>query len=241
MIKRYIANSTIVIAQTVTMRDRLISTYGLSNVEIVPNAVALENVNTNRHYSFNLPKEKIKLLYPTSYSSHKNLEILIPLAREILLSKLPYCIVITLDKGQHKCAGDFLGNIEKLGLQNVIHNIGHVGMEKIPSLYTQCDALIMPTLLESYGLPYVEAMYHNKTILTSEIDFAKDVCGDAAYYFDPLDAKSILASIELAFGEEKNRLLKIDIGNEKINKLLTWEQVFGRYHELLEYCKKNIK
>jgi glycosyltransferase involved in cell wall biosynthesis len=237
-IKWYLKNATTVIAQTKTIRDRLSSVYGLNNVEIIPNAVTLENLESKQQYNFSLPEEKFKLLYLSNYSSHKNVDILIPLAIKIKASNLPYCLIVTIDRGQHKYAGKFVESIEKFGLQKVLINIGYVDMDKVPSLYDQCDALLMPTLLESYGLPYVEAMYHKRTILTSDLDFAQDVCGDAAFYFDPLDADSILKTINQAFENDEVRIQKIKNGNSKIDNLLTWEQVFQKYHSLLECCIK---
>jgi len=67
----------------------------------------------------------------------------------------------------------------------------------VPSLYAQSDALLMPTLLESFSGTYVEAMFHKIVILTSKLDFAEDVCGESAFYFDPTSPEDILASIEV--------------------------------------------
>ena len=236
VIKRYIYNAAIVISQTKTIKDRLVSTFKLNNVEIVPNAVTLENLSSQRNYDFGLPKNKIKLLYLSNYSSHKNIEILIPIAKKIKVLNLPYHLIVTFERRQHKLAGKFMENIENFGLQEVLQNIGNVQMDQVPSLYEQCDALIMPTLLETYGLPYIEAMYHGKTILTSDLDFAKDVCGEAAFYFDPLDDDSILASINLAFRDENLRIKKTKVGKSKIAQLPSWNEVFMRYHDLLEMC-----
>jgi glycosyltransferase involved in cell wall biosynthesis len=50
--------------------------------------------------------------------------------------------------------------------------------------------------VESYGLVYVEAMEVSRTILTSDRDFARWLCGDAAQYFDPLDPVAAADAIE---------------------------------------------
>jgi hypothetical protein len=41
-------------------------------------------------------------------------------------------------------------------------------------------------------------MYHRLPILTSDLDFARAVCGDAALFFDPFDPVSI-----------KNRIIQV--------------------------------
>jgi len=237
---KYIKYATAIIAQTKTMKKKLEFIYKLKNVEIVPNAVSLKNINGGKLFNFNLPKDKIKLLYLTYYYSHKNLEIFLPLAKKIKKMSLPYCIITTIAPTQHKRAKEFLNNVKNEKLDDIILNIGPVTMANVPSLYSQCDALLMPTLLETYGLPYVEAMYHQKTIFTSNLDFAKDVCGEAAFYFDPLDVNSILSSIKFAFKNNNIRIKKIKEGKEKLGRLLNCKQVFERYQELLDLLGKNI-
>ncbi len=232
--KKNIKYATVVIAQTKTAKDRLESIYGLDNIKIVPNTVSLENISGGEFFNFNLPKDKIKLYYLTYYYSHKNLEIFLPLARKIKELSLPYCIVTTIAPTQHKKAEKFLNNIKNERLDDIILNIGPVAMTNVPSLYFQCNALLMPTLLESFSGTYVEAMYHQKTILTSNLDFAHDVCGEAAFYFDPLDINSILSSIKFAFKDNNMRIRKIEEGKNKLSQLLTWKQAFDKYQELLE-------
>ncbi len=231
--KKYLHHPKIVIAQTETVKKRLESIYGLKNIEVVPNAVSLENMGDGDEYDFNFPDGK-KLLYLTYYYPHKNLEIFIPLAQEIKRLELDYKLITTIDTSQHTGAAKFLEDIKKFDLENIIINIGPVDMKNVPSLYRQCDGLLMPTLLESFSGTYVEAMYHQIPIFTSDIDFASGVCEEAAFYFDPFDEKSILESINYAFENDKIRKEKINAGQKVLNNLLTWEQAFEKYQILIE-------
>ncbi len=61
--------------------------------------------------------------------------------------------------------------------------------------YLACNALLLPTLLESFSGTYLEAMHFGRPILTSNLDFARDVCDDAALYFDPWDPVAIKDAI----------------------------------------------
>ena len=178
--EQYLNYVDVVIAQTKTMKMRLTHLYKLKKIVIIPNAVSLENVNLLKKIIFNLPSG-IKLLFLTHYYPHKNLEILIPLSVEIKKRGLKFKIITTVDASQHSGAGKFINDIDKYNLENVVYNIGKVDMNHVPYLYQQCDALLMPTLLESYGLPYIEAMQNRKSIFTSDYDFARDVCKSAAF------------------------------------------------------------
>lgn len=233
--KRNIRYIDTIIAQTETIKNRLIKFYGNRVVKVVPNAVSLEHTEDNCNYKFNLPKG-IKLLYLTYYYSHKNLEILVPIARMIKKENLNYKFIITIDENQHHKAKEFLDMVKKENLEDIIVNIRYVNMTYVPSLFNQCDALFMPTLLESYGLPYVEAMFNEKTILTSNLDFAIDVCSDVAYYFNPIDPIDILKKIKKVFSkeEEKERNRKIEYGKSKINNMLNWNDVIKQYDSILK-------
>src|SRR5690606_31883324 len=60
-----------------------------------------------------------------------------------------------------------------------------------PSLYRQSDFMFLPTLLECFTATYPEAMCMDTPILTSDLPFARSICGSAAEYFNPLSPKDI--------------------------------------------------
>jgi len=223
----------VMLAQTSTMKVRLQDIYGIDNIKIVPNAVSLDNLQSHASNHFNLPAGK-KLLYLTHYYPHKNLEVLIPLAKKIKKAGLTYKLITTIDRNQHKGARLFLETVEKSYLEDTIINIGPVSMENVPSLYRQCDALLMPTLLESFSGTYVEAMFHKIPILTSELDFASGVCGDAAIYFNPLDHCDILEKMILLFNNEELLEAKIEAGINVLNSLPDWRKTFEMYNESID-------
>src|SRR5690606_5184926 len=96
------------------------------------------------------------LLCMREYYSHKNLEILIPVAEIIKTQNLPYKILITVHPALSGVSS-LLKEITSRGLNDYIINLGRVAPENIPKAYHSCDALLLPTLLESFGIPYLEA------------------------------------------------------------------------------------
>jgi Glycosyltransferase len=168
------------------------------------------------------------------YYPLKNLEIFIPLAEEIKKRGLNYKIIITIDESQHRKVKPFLSLIKDCGLDDIIINIGPVKVENAPSLYEQCNGLLMPSLIETYCNPYVESMYHKRLILTSDMDFSREVCGDAAIYFNPLNPLSILEAIETAYSSDILREEKIRQGNMKIEKLHSWNELVKMYSNIIE-------
>jgi glycosyltransferase involved in cell wall biosynthesis len=232
--KKYIHYPEIIVAQTETTKRRLKNMYGLTNINVVPNAVSLENMSGDNFRDFGLPENKTKFLYLTYYYPHKNIEIFLDLARTFRQRSDPYCIITTISSSQHKKAKKFLKAISDEGLEDYIINIGPVDMKDVPSLYRQTDALLMPTLLESFSGTYVESMFHGKTILTSDYDFSRDVCKNAAFYFNPLQSKSILETIDFACSNKDIRIKRIQEGNKNLEYLLTWEEAFQEFMRIIE-------
>ncbi len=116
---------------------------------------------------------------------HKNLKI-IPLVIEYLKKSKPdfkFRFVITIDHEDFfKIGGSLSEEIVLLGKMNI---------EDCPFLYQQADFMFLPTLLECFSASYPEAMIMDTPIITSDLPFARNICGKAAVYFDPLCPRSI--------------------------------------------------
>ncbi len=223
--KKYFHNIDHVIVQTEVIKERLKSIYNFLNITTIPNAVSLNNYKNEKTKKYKLPFDKWKLLYLSYYYTHKNLEILIPLAIEIKKRKLDFVIITTIESKQHKYAKAFINNIKRYDLDSVIINVGPVEQIDIATIYNSCNALLMPSLLESFSGTYIEAMFHKLPILTSNLDFAKIVCGNCAAYFDPLSIESILKTIMQVYNNEKIKAEMIMEGERIVNNIPKWSQV----------------
>ena len=232
LLRRRIRRPAVTIAQTPVAKEALERLYRLPNVAIVPNALSLDNLDTTGGKRFALPAGR-KLLYLTYYYPHKNLEILIDVAVKIRELGRDYRIILTIAANQHKNAARLLQEIRDRDLGEIIVNVGPVPMAEVPSLYRSCDGLLMPTLLESFSGTYVEAMFHRIPIFTSDLDFAKGVCGDAACYFDPHDADDIVRKIDVVFDNLTCSESLIGAGRRVLASLPDWPHAFKLYQELI--------
>lgn len=231
--RSYLRYIDVMIAQGPAIRDRLMSLYRIDRMPVVPNAVSLDNLSAGESYDFALGGG-FKLLCLSHYYSHKNLEILIPLAELIRERQLDLKIIITIDAGQGQGARELLAMIAERKLSDIVVNVGPVPMARVPSLYRQTDALLLPTLLESFSGTYVEAMFHGKPIFTSHYEFALDVCKDAAFYFDPLDVGDILDKIGFAITHPEECAKRVADGRRLLEGMMNWNQAFDAYLALID-------
>ena len=91
----------------------------------------------------------------------------------------------------------------------------------------------MPSLLESFSGTYVEAMYYRIPIFTSGLDFAREVCGEGATYFDPHDPDDILEKIERVFREPTRLKALVDAGEKVLRLFPDWPKVFALYQNII--------
>lgn len=233
----YLHHATIVTAQTQAMSDRLSERYDLDNIVVVPSAVS--HAETSNEARIALPPGRRYLIYPANYYPHKNIEILIDVAAALKERGSDIGIVTTLHGEEHPGAAAFLNEVRRRNIDDVLVNVGRLAPDEIPALYRASCGLLMPTLLETFGLPYVEAMQHGRPILTSGRDFSKTVCGDAAVYFDPSDAQSIVSTIEEAFENPDVWRGLVARGRLRLSKMWDWQQVFDEYQHLIEVSQSS--
>lgn len=236
LLRRRIRQADVVVAQTAYIKSKLVEKFGLVDVRVIGNAPMLDGAPDGGQPGFDLP-EGVRLVCPSVYYPHKNLEILLDLGDLIKARSLGYRIITTVNPGG-QAARRFLEAIVERRLQDVVHNIGQVPPERMKVLYKQCHALLMPTLLESFSIVYPEAMLYGLLIFTSDMWFARSVCADAAQYFDPLNAESILRSLEDVFHNEESQHALLAAGRRRLASFPTWADNFSSYqsiiHELLD-------
>jgi glycosyltransferase involved in cell wall biosynthesis len=228
LVKANLKYPTVYGVQTDAMRKRISNLYKIPPEEIyvIPNAVSFTSFKTGTERRESIRDGKrIKLLFLSKYFPHKNFEILFKVGMEIISRNLPIRISVTIDENENEGSRRFIGAIKKLGLQEVIVNEGNVPLEEIPTAYGSHDGLFLPTLLESFSGSYIEAMYFRRPIFTSDMDFAREVCKDAGYYFNPLDEEDIVNLIVEAYNNPALMARKVEMGSRIVDQSSTWDDI----------------
>ncbi|MFZ2653616.1 MAG: glycosyltransferase [Victivallales bacterium] len=232
--------AALMLFQTETAAARARTSLGYTGpAAICPNAVsqAIENTSgkTEMPQALLPFKDKYKLFCLTRYYPHKNLEIIPEMFSRFRDGLANTVVILTISAGQHHLAARLLMDIKRRGLEDCIVNVGPLPQTELASYYQNCDALFLPTLLESFSGTYLEAMRFGKPILTSDLDFAHDVCGDAAIYFDPWDANSVKSEIMRFHGDGKLREQLAESGKKRLSSLFrSWDEIALELAEHIE-------
>lgn len=135
----------------------------------------------------------------------------------------------------------FILTIHRMHLRNLgtanrtyVHFTRKIKVEECPYLYSQCDFMFLPSLLDCFSASYPEAMKMGLPILTSDMSFARNVCGESAHYFDPLNPEDIAEKIiQLA----ENPLLRARLiakGREQLKKFGSAKDRASQYLQIAE-------
>lgn len=221
----------VVFCQTETVRRRFRETFGFSRTAVLPNAVSRFLSPAKTAPVLELPERpggRFRLLMLTKYYPHKNLEAVVETFRRHRNQLADVVCVLTIAAEQHPLAGRLLRRIEEHGLTGQIFNVGPLPQERLGDYYNGSHALLLPTLLESFSGTYLEAMHFRRAILTSDLDFARDVCGDAAAYFDPWDPESIKNAIISLRDDPARRERLVEAGAQRLKQFhRTWPEIVG--------------
>ena len=105
----------------------------------------------------------------------------------------------------------------------------------LASLYRSAAAFVYPSLYEGFGLPPLEAMTYGCPVITSRVSAIPEVLGDAAAYFDSDDPESISSLLEKVLYERKLANQLVQKGSSQVKKY-SWakmaEETYQVYEEL---------
>jgi glycosyltransferase involved in cell wall biosynthesis len=160
------------------------------------------------------PREHF-LLYPANAWKHKNHPRLFDAFTQVRRERPELRLVLT-------GAGH-----ERLALPDGAESQGHVTLDALVSLYRSAAALVYPSLYEGFGIPCVEAMACDCPVAASNVASLPEVCGDAAVYFDPLDAESIAEGICTVLDHPPT-------GGPERAARFTWDECARRHDEVYE-------
>jgi glycosyltransferase involved in cell wall biosynthesis len=180
--------------QTETMRQRCsaVLRFPLERIGLCPNAFS-PSVNLTQRHAPELAafEGRFVVLCVARYYPHKNLEIVVETFRRYRECLADVVCVLTIDATQGAGAAALVRRIRTEGLQEQVVVVGEIPQDRLGEFYVAADLVLLPTLRESFSGTFLEAMHFGKPIVTADRDFAREVCGDAALYVDPLSSRAV--------------------------------------------------
>ena len=172
-------------------------------MHVVYNCLSKDFLNGTQKIKF-LKKnnnQKLKLLYVGANYPHKNLEILGRIHHQFYKKtnqKILYLLTLSIE--------DF--NKLPSIIKNNSHNFGIISQKKLKNLYKEANAVIFPSLAESFSISPIEALYCGKPLIASNRAFVREFCKNIPFYFDPHNEKDLLSKLLHFYSLKKNSKYK---------------------------------
>ncbi len=161
-----------------------------------------EAVNRNKHQK---GPNQYDFVYVASGESHKNHRRLIDAWCLLADEGIFPALCLTIDSDSFPQLHDYISE-QKQRYALKINNLGNVSHSRVLQLYSDTGALIYPSLMESYGLPLLEATQAGLPVVAAELDYVWDVARPVQT-FDPNSTISIARSVKRYMGIDEARLL----------------------------------
>jgi glycosyltransferase involved in cell wall biosynthesis len=184
-----ILRSDKIIVTSNTVKNEIKSAFSREDIDVIYIPIVVRQPLAEYDRSKASLLEGHFFLIPSAIHPHKNIQNLL-LAIEQLSIQFNHIRFVFV--GPYN-ALDF--NLEYKSGQ--IDVLGYVDIDLLSHLYAKCIAVILPSIYEGFGMPYVEATYAHKTVIASDIPIARELLGDDAVYIDlPFEKMQILAALE---------------------------------------------
>lgn len=117
--------------------------------------------------------------------------------------------------------------------------LGYVSDEQLKGLYQNALCFVFPSRYEGFGIPPLEAMAMGCPVVVSDIAAIREVCGDAATYFDPSNADQLAKQL-VAITSDGNSKERWGSKGIQRSQLFSWRKSAARVADhLIQHCGKH--
>lgn len=215
LIPRIVRRSRSVLTVSETVKKELIEAFGLSSdkIIVVGNKVSSDLLEAQPALpaAYNIHARKYFLLVGSD-DPRKNFSFIEKLFEDKLSN---YQLVIV---GGRQSS---FNTTERTSNHLNIIRLGYTDLSTLSWLYRNSLGLINPSFYEGFGIPNLEAFAFGCPVFCSDVDVFREICGEAASYFDPRNPDS--ASKLLLSYLEDPAMIK--------NQVNTGLEVFKKFQE----------
>ncbi len=194
-----------IVVQTPTMQAAVKECLG-RNAQIMPFVEGLDGFH--RRIASNYSRDGREFLYVASGEPHKNHENLLQAWRYLAEEGIRPRLVLTVDRRAHPQLCAFIETVKREDALD-LYIVGEIGSDELMEIYGRAAALIYPSLMESFGLPLVEARRSGLPIIAPELDYVRDVV-DPEETFNPHSPRSIARAVKRFLGVQEDGISLVD-------------------------------
>lgn len=232
------ADAVMVPSQTLLEEMQACGAVLPGRVEVNPYGTRLEARGSPAREETASAARPFRLLYPSLYTEHKNLStVLDALKRLREQNHLEVEFITTADPASAPARQCVTAAADRARAR---HPVIAASIRFVPpgspgeaaALYRDCDAVVYPTLVESFGHPLVEALACGLPVIASDISINRELGGSAPLYFQPLDAADLADKI-LRLARDPELRARLGAAGREQARAYTWPAHVARLRALL--------
>jgi glycosyltransferase involved in cell wall biosynthesis len=131
------------------------------------------------------------ILFVSTIEPRKNLETLIDAYEQLRERGVYDGALVVVGRIGWKSAS----LVRRLRAPGIVH-LNYLPAAQLATVYEKAEAFVFPSIYEGFGFPLLEAMSRGVPSIAAHSSSLPEIGGDAALYFDPMDAGALAAQLE---------------------------------------------
>ena len=181
----------------------------------------------------------IRLLYVSVYYPHKDPTTLANATLLLRAQGISVSTRITMEKSDFAAwdnASVELAYMSEPKFEECL-TMGRIDHEALSNVLSDFDAFVFPSMAETFGFPMVEAMRAGVPLIVSDIPVHREICGDAAVFFELGNADDLANQIMALDRNAKRRSQLVKTGIQRAKTQFTWNNhIDGLTAEMRRIC-----
>lgn len=214
-----IKNTNCLTVQTKALKEIIVDLLPKVKTVVIPHGSGMsisqqkkvEDKNTN-----------VVLGYVTKYGIQKNFLVLIEALKKLVDLKTSFKLILTLDITKNEVQ-EILLEIKNNNLSTYVHNYGEVDKREIGAIYNEIDIFLFPSLVESFGMPMVEAISIGLPVIAADTPVNREILGSKALLFEPNNSSQLCELIHKLLKNPADLMMSKMYGLERA-KLYSWKE-----------------
>jgi len=174
-------------------------------------------------------------LYPAQFWAHKNHITLIKAWEKLAhtMKEPPRLVLVGKDYGNEAWARK---KARECGIENLVEFRGFIPREELVALYKLADVLVYPSVFGPENLPPLEAMSMGCPVIVSNYPGAREQCGDAALYVEPLDSNGWAEAVKTVLTDQGLSSRLVELGKCRASSFTSDDFADSLLVKLKELC-----
>lgn len=212
---------------------RLFPKLAAKSVTVCQNALPLIAHTQNTNKKLKIKKNPKMLLTVSTLIPRKNLSLLLQAFDELVAQNKEFSDLQLHVVGAKAWRNSKMANtIKNLKNQKNIKFHGYISNQKLQDLYQAASIFVYPSLYEGFGLPILEALSKNCSVIASDTSSIPEAGGDAAIYFDPHSKSDLVSQLGYLLRNKELQQVLVENGKDQL-KRFSWEDTVNTLIKLL--------